>query len=580
MLGMHWADWLVIIIYLVAIVVIGTWAMRRVKSASSFFISDRKFGKVMMMFFTFGTGTHSDQAVGVAAKTHSAGASGIWYQWLWLFVTPFFWLIAPIFRRMRAVTTADFFQARFGRSVCVLFALFGMIQMSVNIGNILRGSSAMVTAVTGGALDPEIVIMAMTVIFVAYGVAGGLTAAIVTDFIQGLLTIVLSFLILPFALHAVGGMAGLREQVADPAMFQVFAEGQTSASGEQITLFYVLVISFNALVGWVAQPHNFGMAAAGRTEMEGRVGVMCGILFKRVCTIAWVLTGLCAVALYAGQEVDIDHVYGLMAHDILPAVGPGLVGLFIASMLAAVMSSCDAFMVASAGLFTENIYRPLIAPGREDRHYLRIGRIASAVVVLFGIIYSFWLENIVQGLEIFWKIAAMMGVAFWAGLFWRRATSAGAWAATLGSFGAWMFTGKISLFGHELWNFDARLAHRLPEFMLRSDGGLALHWQMIIYLVVGLIACVVVSLLTRRQPAEQLDPLYECLRTPIGPDEPETEPFQLPPGTQPAPRSVLIQHPDFEIPRPSFVGVIGFLAGWLAVAALLGVFYWILGLGA
>ena len=60
----------------------------------------------------------------------------------------------------------------------------------------------------------------MTVMFVLYGVAGGLGAAIVTDFIQGLLTIVLSFLILPFALSAVGGIAGLRESVANPAMFE------------------------------------------------------------------------------------------------------------------------------------------------------------------------------------------------------------------------------------------------------------------------------------------------------------------------------------------------------------------------
>ena len=48
---------------------------------------------LMMAFFMFGSGTHSDQAVSVAAKTYRAGASGIWYQWLWLFVTPFFWLV-------------------------------------------------------------------------------------------------------------------------------------------------------------------------------------------------------------------------------------------------------------------------------------------------------------------------------------------------------------------------------------------------------------------------------------------------------------------------------------------------------
>jgi Na+/proline symporter len=145
-----------------------------VRSTASFFIGDRKFGKIMMMFFTFGTGTHADHAVSVAAKTYRAGASGIWYQWLWLFVTPFFWLLAPMFRRMRAVTTGDYFHARYGRSVSVLYAIMGMMQLMVNIGVMLKGSSAMITAVSGGKINPHLAIWAMTVMFVIYGIAGGL----------------------------------------------------------------------------------------------------------------------------------------------------------------------------------------------------------------------------------------------------------------------------------------------------------------------------------------------------------------------------------------------------------------------
>ena len=103
MLGFESIDWMIILGYLIGITVIGTWAARRVKSAASYFIGDRKFGKWMMMFFMFGSGTHSDQAVSVAAKTYQSGASGIWYQWQWLFVTPFYWIAAPVFRRMRGL---------------------------------------------------------------------------------------------------------------------------------------------------------------------------------------------------------------------------------------------------------------------------------------------------------------------------------------------------------------------------------------------------------------------------------------------------------------------------------------------
>jgi Na+/proline symporter len=558
-------DWLVILVYLIILALIGVWVARKIRTASSFFISEREFGKVFMTLFTFGTGTNTDQAVTVVSKTHVSGASGIWYQWLWLFATPFYWFLAPLFRRMRAVTTADYLFKRYGQSVAVLFALVGMAQLSVNIGVTLKASSALITAVSGGAIDPAFAIFAMTGLFMFYGVLGGLKAAIITDFIQGILTIVLSFLILPFVLNAVGGMAGLRATVDDPSVFSIVAPGE-------ITILYVIVIAVNGLIGWVTAPYEMAVCGAGKTEQDARVGLVCGMFIKRICTIAWVLTGMVAIALYAGQKVNPDHVWGLLASDFLPKIAPGLVGLFIASMLAAVMSSCDCFMVSSAALFTENIYRPLIKPGKDEKHYIFIGRIASVGVVVCGIIVAFAVSGVVQGLEVFWKVHAMMGIAIWASFFWRKATAAAAWASTLSGFAAWAFTSKISLIG---WDFNANFARYLPDFML-YEGQLSLPWQMIFYLTVGLLVMVGVSSFTKPPAKDKLDRIYECLRTPVRAGEPEVEPLTLPEGTKPAPRSVLINHPDFEIMKPNLVDMLGFLASWVGVGLLIGAFVWIL----
>jgi Na+/proline symporter len=577
MLGVKLFDWIVILIYLVGITFIGLWAAKKVRSAASFFIGDRKFGKVMMAFFMFGSGTHSEQAVGVAAKTYHVGASGIWYQWLWLFVTPFFWVIAPFFRRMRAVTTGDYFEVRYGRSVSGLYAAMGILPLLVAIGVMLKGSGLMVEAVSDGAISSNLAIVAMTVMFVIYGVAGGLSAAIATNFVQGILTIVLSFLILPFALVEVGGMSGLRQSITQlsidnpdmPDMLSLVSPGE-------INLFFIIVIAFNALVGWVTMPETMANCAAGKTEMEGRIGVTVGIFGKRICTIAWMLTGLCAVAIYAGANLEnVELVYGQMARDLLPRIGPGLIGLFIASMLASVMSTCDSLMVVASALFTENIYKRFFVVGKADKHYTLIGRIVSALIVFLGIFVAFNLESVVKGLEFYWMVSALMGIAFWAGLFWRRATLAGAWAATLTSLGAFLFT-STKPFGFIPWDFNAYFADKLPAFML-WEGKLYLPWQMIIYLSAGFIVMVVVSLFTRRVPAESLDQFYACLRTPIGPDEPETEPFTLPPGVQPTERKALIDHPDFEIPRPTMIGIFGFLVAWAGVAILIGAVYWIIG---
>jgi Na+/proline symporter len=566
MLGLKLVDWVVIVVYLVGITVIGFWAVKKVRSTTSFFIGDRKFGKVMMAFFMFGSGTHSDQAVSVAAKTYRSGASGIWYQWLWLFVTPFFWLIAPFFRRMRAVTTGDYFEIRYGRSVSGLYAAMGILPLLVAIGVMLKGSGAMVQAVSGGAISSELAIIAMTFIFLLYGIAGGLSAAIATNFVQGLLTVVLSFLILPFALAKVGGMSGLRQSISNPDMLSLVSPGE-------ITLFYIIVIAFNALVGWVTMPETMANCAAGKTEMEGRMGVTVGIFGKRICTIAWMLTGLCAVVLYA-QLADPDLAYGKMARDLLGGIAPGLIGLFIASMLASVMSTCDSLMVVASALFTENLYKKFFVVGRADKHYTLIGRIVSALVVILGIFVAFNLESVVKGLEFYWMVSALMGIAFWVGLFWRRATAAGAWAATLTSFVAFLFT-STKPFGVIPWDFNAYFADKLPAFML-WEGKLYLPWQMIIYLSAGFVVLVVVSLFTKKVPAENLGRFYACLRTPVGPDEPEAEPFTLPAGVQPGPRNVLIRHPDFEIPKPTLIGTGGFLAAWLGVALLVAAVYWII----
>lgn len=568
MKGLTWIDWTVLLAYLVGITLVGVWAAKRVKSAASYFISDRRSGKLMMMFFTFGAGTHTDQAVGVAAKTFTSGASGIWYQWLWLPVTPFYWLIAPLFRRMRAVTTADYFDARYNGSVGALYAVVGMLQLMVSIGVILKGAGAMVEAVSGGALSGEVAIWGMTVLFIVYGMAGGLNAAIITDFIQGVLTIVLSFLILPFALEAVGGLEGLRATVQDPAVFDIVAPGEINA-------FYVAVIAFNGLVGWVTQPHSMATSAAGRTEMEGRWGVTGGSLIKRVCTIAWVLTGLVAIGLYQGADIHIDQIYGAMAGDLLPAVAPGLVGLFIAALLAAVMSSCDAFMVTSSALFTQNIYRRYWITDRPDRHYLWVGRAASLGVVLAGIVFAFAFASVVEGLEVFWAMQAMMGIPFWIGLYWRRATPAGAWAATIGSFLVWILTSRIDVLGRVRYDFNAWGAPYLPDWML-WDGQLYLPWQMIFYLLAGFVTIILVSRATRPVAADRLERFYTCLRTPVRAGEPETEPFTLPAGVDPAPRRPLIKHADFEVPRPGAVALVGFGATWVLVLALVGAFYWIL----
>ncbi|MFO7973273.1 MAG: sodium:solute symporter family protein, partial [Candidatus Hydrogenedentota bacterium] len=181
MLGISGWDWFTLALYGAGIVAIGIWMALRTRDREDFFIGGRKFGKLMMVFFSFGAGTNGNQAVAVASATYKSGMSGIWFQWLWLFATPFYWLIAPIFRRMRAVTTGDYFDMRYDRSVGALYSVAGILQLSANMGVMLLGAGTVITAVSGGEIPVRYAIPILTVLFVFYGVAGGLGAAILTD---------------------------------------------------------------------------------------------------------------------------------------------------------------------------------------------------------------------------------------------------------------------------------------------------------------------------------------------------------------------------------------------------------------
>jgi Na+/proline symporter len=574
--ALHPIDAAVLIVYLLGITLLGIWTSRSVRRMDEFFMP-RRFGVLSMIMHAFGTGTASDQAVSVASGTAQRGISGIWYQWLWLIPTPFYWLMAPMLRRFRAVTTADVLSLRFDRSVAVLFAVVGIGSMSVKIGVMLKGASAVLEAGSGGLVPAAWGIGAITVLFVLYGTAGGLGAAIVTDVIQGFLTLLFSFMLLPFVLSAVGGIEGIRSTIDDPALLSLVAPGK-------ITAFFIVMMGVQALAGIISQPHVMGACAAGKTEWEGRTGFMVGNLVKRLCTIAWCLTAIAAVAWYLQQGVSLetirskefaDQIYGRIAYQFFPELMPGLLGVFLASLLAAVMSSCDSFMISSSGLFTENIYRQL-RPEKSDRHYLMVGRVAGLFVVAGGGYFAFRVSGVVKALEIWFMIAPMTGIALWISLFWRRMTVAGAWATALVGFAAWYATTRP-----EVIQWAANLPDAAAWRFVWTEGDrteIYTPWQILSYMSAATLAGILVSLVTPRVADERLDHFHRLMITPIVPGEVVTKPCTLPAGAVTPERPMLIQRWDLEIPRPSRTSVQGFLFGCVASAGLVAgawaVFSW------
>lgn len=562
---MHVADIIALLVYLAALIGIGLWVSRKIKSMEEF-VMPRRFGKVLMISFAFGTGTHADEAVGVSSKTFTNGLSGVWYQWLYLFCTPFYWLIAPVMKRFRAITTADIFEARYDKSVASLYTLVGMTTLLVDMGVMLKAFGSIVHGSTG--FNEKWAIGLVTLVFVAYSVAGGLHAGIITDFIQGILTVLFSFILLPFVLKAVGGMAGIRASISDPEMLSMVAPGD-------IGVFYIAMLSLSGLIGIVTQPHILANCSSGRTEMDGRVGFMGGNMVKRFCTVAWCLIGLAAIVYFKGQEIVPDQVWGHIAKDFLNEAMPGLLGVFLATLLASLQSTANAVMICSSGLFTENVYKHFVKE-KSAKHYLTVARIASVVTVAGAVIFAWRVGHVVHGLEIFWKVGLLTGIAFWLGLFWRRATVAGAWASfTAATVGWWLTTQDFfvaiadKLPGAETHRF---VVEKMVDHVMTQQ--IYLPWAMVFYIGFGVLAGIVVSLLTRPVPEEQLENYYTLTRTPVVPGEEILKPCTVPKGsTTLARRPIFPGLKSLEFQVPNFVSMAGFIFGWVFVVGIIYGFY-------
>jgi SSS family solute:Na+ symporter len=105
-------DITVIVLYLLTVLGLGLYQALKIKSTGDYYAGGRKFNKFYLMMHALGTATHADEPLSVIGGAYQKGIAGIWYTYLFLPLTPIFWLIAPYIRRTRFVTTADFFRYR------------------------------------------------------------------------------------------------------------------------------------------------------------------------------------------------------------------------------------------------------------------------------------------------------------------------------------------------------------------------------------------------------------------------------------------------------------------------------------
>lgn len=483
-LGITYLDISVILVYIAIIIYMGWWTKKKVQNSGDYFMGGRKGNKIMMIANAFGAGTHTDQAIAVSGATYQIGLAGIWYQWIWLLATPFYWIIAPIYRRVRYVTLADFFEERYGSKVGIAYSIMGILFFMLNLGLILKGTGTAIEAVTKGAMTTEAVVIVLTLFFLGYSVLGGLVSALIVNLIQGMFILVLSFLLIPFALNAIGGMEAAKATLPD-YMFSFIAP-------TEVTLYFIIAIIINGLIGVVVQPHHMAVGGAGKTESACRTGWTFGNFTKRFATLGWALVGVLAAALFPGLDNENRELaFGTAVANLLPS---GLIGLMIASMAAAVLAACHNYMVGSSALFTRNLISKFRKTKFTDKGELNFARYTSIAVVLGGVLIALTIPSVIQGVKYLWQITAYFGIGFWMAIMWRKSNRYGVWTSVIVTIIITFITGPYFSFGL----------------------GWSLEYQITAYLPAGFLAFILASYFTKPEPKEQLDQFYTLLHTPVG----------------------------------------------------------------
>ena len=615
---METIDYVVLFGYFAGMAAIGVWAMKRVKGQEDYFMGGRRFGKLFQTFAAFGAGTGSADPVNTARGTFANGMSGMWGVMYWLFVTPIYWISAVWYRRMRCLTLGDWFAERYqSKKMGVAYAIFGcfyyMVYGAMLFTAIGKVSVPLVGPELFGIQTEHALVPIVAIVVTLYGVLGGIAAAYWTDLIQGFCIILLSVLLIPFGLHAVvekfgspgdswtDGFRVMHEQL--PADNFTILGGDAAS---EFPLYAIVVIVIMNIIGIVLTPH-FIVTGGGtaKSEQDARIGLVTGNFIKRFCTIGWVITALIVLTLFGDDMAlikDADMAWGTATKELLGPLGIGLVGLMLACLLAALMSSVDCYMLVCSALVVRNIYVPFVNPKAGEKECLLLGRATGGVVVLGAVIISVTMLDMFKQLELTWVVPMTFAALFWVGMYWRRATTKAGWitvafcvltffvlprlipavAPSLRTEPSLVQTnlktetgGGKSIYwssgveekqgiatGVGSFRFDMLIYDKIPGVDLTKVSNAALKTLEFPFKIIApFLVMIIASLLTKPNDKKALDRLYVKMKTPVDPvpekDEAEIEKSYANPDR--FDQNKLFPNSNLEFQRPTKYDVIGFI---------------------
>jgi len=433
-------DWAIIAAFFAVSLAVGLWVARKAGSnAAEFFLSGRNMPWWLLGVSMVATTFSADTPNLVTDIVRKNGVSGNWVWWAFLLtgmLTVF--VYARLWRRSGVLTDLEFYELRYGGKNAAFLRGFRALYLGVFFNVMIMATVCLAAIKIGGVLlglSPVQTLLIASVVTVLYSSLGGLRGVLITDFIQFTLamigTVWAACVIID--LPEVGGLTSL---LARPEVERLTPFFPDFSNSEQLIplLFIPLAIQWWSVWYPGAEPGGGGYIAQRMLAAKDEQHAMGATLFFNVAHYAlrpwpWIIIALCSVVVFptldsiqtAFPAIDASIINDDLAYPAMLTYLPtGLLGLVIASLIAAFMSTISTHLNWGSSYVVHDFYQRFVKPGASEKELVMVGRISTVLLMVFAALFALALTNALQAFQILLQIGAGTGLIFILRWFWFR----------------------------------------------------------------------------------------------------------------------------------------------------------------
>ena len=462
-------DWILLIVYLAATLALGLWLARRNQGEDDYFVAGRRLSGWLAGASMAATTFSIDTPLYVAGIVGTRGLAANWEWWgFGLAHVAMAVVFAPLWRRSGVLTDAAFTELRYGGPAAAWLRgikafLLALPVNCIGIGYAFLAMRKVVEALgivsdqpvqaAGGLSDTLLLLIIVAALVLAYTVAGGLWAVVITDFIQLLLALLGAAAVAWAAVHAAGGMQSLLDQLdalGRPELLSIVpwrwgSDGFSWIGGAGISVSTFL--AYLTVQWWSFRRSDGGgefiqRMLATKDEQQARLaGWVFLVVNYLLRSWLWVIVALAALVLLPDQA-DWELSYPTLAVRFLP---PAVLGLVVVSLVAAFMSTVSTSVNWGASYLTHDLYQRFLRPQASQRELLLVGQLMSVMLLVLGVVTALISDSIGTVFRLVIAIGTGPGVVLVLRWFWWRINAAAELAAMLCGFVVGLVTSVVPL---------------------------------------------------------------------------------------------------------------------------------------